>query len=386
MISGCGRRDGAVTVTGMRFPRDVPVLGDGRVTLRAHRMGDLDAVVEQGSDPQMAAWTTVPQPYRRDDALEWVGTKVPEGWADGSNLGFAIEHKGGFAGSVDLRPHSGVEAEVGFALHPSHRGQGVMHAALNLLLDWGFGQRGFSCVTWRANVGNWASRRVAWATGFHFGPTVPRLLLQRGEVRDAWTGWIGADDTRRPTCRWLEPPVLETGGLRLRPWRERDAGRLVDASNDPRLRRYIPHSPLPHTRADVPAYLLRVALAASEGTRMAWCVADRDTDDALGNVALFEFAPDGSAQVGYWAHPAARGRGVLSRATRLAADWALAAEPRGLGLRRLYLLTAVSNTASRRVAEQSGFVHVGTERSAAPVAGGYDDNAVYDRLAQQVAD
>jgi RimJ/RimL family protein N-acetyltransferase len=366
----------------MRFPQDVPVLGDGGVTLRAHRMDDVDAVAEQGRDPQMAAWTTVPHPYGRDDAVDWVGTRVPQGWTDGSNLGFAIEHKGGFAGSVDLRPHSAVEAEIGFGLHPDHRGQGVMHAALNLILDWGFAQRGFCVVTWRAFVGNWASRRVAWATGFHFGPTVPRLLLHRGQVRDAWLGWIGAGDARRPTSRWLEPPALETDGLRLRAWREDDADRLAEASHDRRLRRFIPHSPLPHAREDAPAYLLRIRQMASEGTRMSWCVADKDTDEALGNVALFDFAADRSAQVGYWSHPSARGRGVLSRATRLVADWALTPAPRGFGLRRLYLLSAVSNTASRRVAEQSGFVHVGTERSAAPVGGGYDDNAVYDRLAE----
>jgi RimJ/RimL family protein N-acetyltransferase len=99
-------------------------------------------------------------------------------------------------------------------------------------------------------------------------------------------------------------------------------------------------------------------------------------------VALFDFEPDRSAQVGYWSHPKARGRGVLSRATRLAADWALAPAPQGFGLRRLYLFSAVSNTASRRVAEQSGFVHIGTERSAAPAGRGYEDNAVYDRLAE----
>ena len=381
-INGCGRRCGAVTVASMRFPQDVPVLGDGKVTLRAHGMDDLDAIVEQGSDPQMAAWTTVPDPYGREDALDWVRTKVPEGWADGSNLGFAVEREGAYAGSVDLRPRDEAEAEVGYALHPAHRGKGVMHAALNLILDWGFEQRGFSVVTWRANVGNWASRRVAWATGFHFGPTVPRMLLQRGEARDAWTGWIGADDPRRPTCPWLDPPVLEAGDLRLRAWREEDADRVVEASNDGRLRHYAPQSPLPHARDDVPAYLLRIRQAAAEGTRMSWCVADRDTDEALGSVALFEFGPDGSAQVGYWSHPAARGRGVISRATRLVADWALTPAPRGFGLRRLFLLCAVGNTASRRVAEQSGFVHVGTERSAAPAGGGYDDNAVYDRLAE----
>jgi [ribosomal protein S5]-alanine N-acetyltransferase len=364
----------------LRFPEDVPVLTDGVVTLRAHGDADLDAVVEQCQDPQSAAWTTVPAPYGRDDAVEWVGRVVPAGWADGSELAFAVEHRGRFAGSVGLRPRSAAEAEVGFGLHPAARGKGVMHRALDLLLDWAFGERGHSVVTWRAFVGNWASRRVVWAAGFHFGPTVPRMLVQRGTRYDAWTGWITDRDTREPKSRWLEAPVIEHEDLRLRPWLDADADRLVEAGTDARLRQFIPRSPLPRTQARAAAYLLRVRQAAAEGTRVSWCVADRDTDAALGNVALFEFAGDRSAQMGFWAHPSARGQGVLSRAARVAADWALAPAPAGFGLRRLYLLAAVGNHASRRVAEQAGFCHVGTERAAARVGDGFDDNAVYDRL------
>jgi [ribosomal protein S5]-alanine N-acetyltransferase len=369
----------------MRFPEDVPELADGVVTLRAHRADDRDAIVEQCRDPETAAWTTVPQPYGPGDATEWVGATVPKGWSEESTLAFAIDHDGRFAGSVDLRPRGPAEAEIGFGLHPAARGRGVMHRSLDLLLDWAFEERGLSVVAWRANVGNWASRRVVWATGFHFGPTVPRLLDQRGERRDAWTGWIGPDDSRRPKSRWLEVPELQTGAVRLRAWRADDADRIVEASNDARLRRFIPHSPLPHTQAQVPPYLLRVQQTSAEGSRLAWCVAARDTDEALGNVALFDFESDGSAQLGYWAHPRARGRGVLSAAARAVADWALTPAPRGFGLRRLYLFAATSNTASRRVAEQAGFVHVGTERAAAPVGTGHEDNAVYDRLADDSA-
>jgi ribosomal-protein-alanine N-acetyltransferase len=370
----------------MRFPQDVPALGGGRagVRLRAHGDDDLGAIVEQCTDRESAAWTTVPVPYRQEDAVEFVRETVPRGWEEGSALAFAIECGGRFAGSVDLRPRGAAEAEIGFGLHPAARGQGVMHRAVDVLLDWAFGDRGFTVVTWRAHVGNWASRRLAWAAGFHFGPTIPRLLEQRGQRCDAWTGWIGAGDDRRPTCRWLEPPVLLTPNLRLRPWREEDGDRLVEASNDARLRRFIPHSPLPHAASEVGPYLLRVRQMAAEGNRISWCVADRETDEALGNVALFGFEPDGSAQLGYWAHPKARGRGVLSQAARRVADWALTPQPTGFGLRRLFLLSAVDNTASRRVAERSGFLRVGTERSAAPVGSGYDDNAVYDRLAESV--
>lgn len=58
----------------MRFPDDVPVLTDGRVTLRAHRFADVDAVVEQCRDEEMQRYTLVPLRYAREDAVAFVST------------------------------------------------------------------------------------------------------------------------------------------------------------------------------------------------------------------------------------------------------------------------------------------------------------------------
>jgi RimJ/RimL family protein N-acetyltransferase len=295
-----------------------------------------------------------------------------------------MEYDGRFAGSTSLRPDRDGNAEIAFGLAAWARGRHVTSRSVRMLLDWGFRERSFGVVYWRANVGNWPSRRVAWATGFTFGPTIPRLLDHRGSRVDGWTAWTTVDNPRRPASPWLETPILETPRLRLRPWRVEDGPRLVEASNDKRLRRFIPASPLPRGPQMVLDYVRRVHLAAAEGSRLAWCVADRSTDDALGNVAIFDFegGTEGShtAQLGFWAHPAARGRGVVTAAVRRIANWSLTDRPHGFGLRRLYLLTAVSNTASRHVAEEAGFVHVGTERAAAPVGDHFEDNTIYDRL------
>jgi RimJ/RimL family protein N-acetyltransferase len=263
-----------------------------------------------------------------------------------------------------------------------------MRRALDLLLDWGFA-RGVVVVHWRAFVGNWTSRRTVWALGFTFGPTIPRLLSHRGERRDGWTAWIGADDPREPVEPWLVPPVIEANGVRLRPWREDDAARLVEAANDPVLREWIPNTPLPRSLEAVPAYLQRVHLAAATNRRLAWCVADDATDLSLGNVALFAFEGEGdylTAQVGYWSHPDGRGRGLMTTAMQTVCDWAIRpSSDGGFGVRRLYLLTSVSNEPSRRLAERVGFEHVGMERASAPVAGGgFEDNALYDRLRENV--
>jgi RimJ/RimL family protein N-acetyltransferase len=187
------------------------------------------------------------------------------------------------------------------------------------------------------------------------------------------------------TAGLTAPPVLDLGAIRLRAWRITDGQRLIEASNDPLVRRFIPHTPLPRTPEAVSGYLERIQALATSGDRIAWCVADATTDLALGNVALFDIEPpsdQGTAQVGYWAHPDARGRGILSSAVAGAARWSMRrVADGGLGIRRLYLLTAVSNVASQRLAERAGFVRVGTERESAPTAdGGWEDNALYDRL------
>jgi RimJ/RimL family protein N-acetyltransferase len=63
-----------------------------------------------------------------------------------------------------------------------------MTRALRLALAWGFGLPGIDVMYWRAQVGNWASRRVAGRCGFRMEGTVRGLLEQRGERRDGWIG------------------------------------------------------------------------------------------------------------------------------------------------------------------------------------------------------
>ena len=105
-----------------------------------------------------------------------------------------------------------------------------------------------------------------------------------------------------------------------------------ETASDAVFQQMLPHSPLPRAVEDVPAYLDRVRLSEANGARVAWCVADRETDVALGNVALFEFdtdEPDGTAQVGYWAHPEGRGRGVMAAAVDAVSTWSMGSQDEG---------------------------------------------------------
>jgi RimJ/RimL family protein N-acetyltransferase len=89
-----------------------------------------------------------------------------------------------------------------------------------------------------------------------------------------------------------------------------------------------------------------------------------------------------SGEVGYWAHPAARGTGVTTEAVGLLVRHAFSPVAEGgLGLRRLLLKAAVGNDASQHVAETNGFHRTGVERQAERLGdGSYADLVDYDLL------
>ena len=101
----------------------------------------------------------------------------------------------------------------------------------------------------------------------------------------------------------------------------------------------------------------------ADGKIVYWTVADGDTDDALGGVMLFNIEPGRDAELGYWTHPAARGRGVTTEAARLAVRHAFVPEEDGgLGLSRVTAYAGTGNAASLGVIERLGFRRYGVER------------------------
>lgn len=333
----------------------------------------------------------MPLSYGEQQALERLTKGVPAAWQTETAFIFAVEYDGRFAGSVELRPEGGNTAELAYGLDGWARGAGVAQRAVALLLEWGFTSRGFAVVQWRAHVGNWGSRRVAWATGFQFGATIPNLLVQRGVRKDAWTGWLGRDDAREPQTPWFDVPVLESSAVRLREWREDELPRMSEARTNDATKHFLPFIRQPFDAGAARWLLGHVRLQAAQGLRFNWCVADPATDVALGNVTLFrlsEAAPPaegtfvGEGELGYWGHPEGAGRGLMSAAIRRIAEWYFtSAQAGGFGGRRLVIATAATNKAARRVAESAGFELAGTERAAFPLGDGtIDDKVVYDRI------
>ncbi len=359
-----------------------PTLTDGVVTIRAHRADDAQGSFEQCQDPLSQRWTTVPIPYAMDDAGRFVGEIMPKGWADDSEWGFAVEHEGSYGGTISLRNEGNARAEIAYGSHPSIRGTGVMERALRLLIDWGFEVRGLQTVLWQANTGNWASRKLAWRLGFSFDGTLRQWLPHRGELLDGWVGTLLRDEPREPRTTWLECPVIEGDGFRLRPFRPDDLDRIVEGSSDPLAQYWLAQLPTPYTRADAAAYLEQVTERHATNTGVTWAVADGADDRLLGTMGLFRLVPGREVEVGYWTHSEGRGRGLTRAAALLAVRHAF----ESLGVQRVTAYVSAPNEASRRVIEGLGLRQSGVERLAARTGDGIAVDLVgYDLLAEELA-
>lgn len=366
----------------MRF-RDVPTLTDGTVTLRAHTPDDIEAVYEQCTDPVSQRWTTVPVPYTRQDAADFVGRRAGM-WEEDRDWGFAIEADGGagagrFGGTVSLGPKGSGIAELAFGAHPGVRGRGVMTTAVRLILDWGFGTQDLHTVTWAANAGNYQSWRVAWKNGFTFEGSSRATLPQRGEALDAWHATLLATDSREPKNRWLTPPRLSSTYVVLREVSEIDEQRFLETTTDVESMKWLSSIPQPRSPKAFRSMYTNRLLDASLGTSVGWTISHPVTDTYLGSVKLFGL--DGldykSAEVGYSTHPDARGAGVMRTALELAVTHAFAPESQGgLGLQRISLGAAEGNVASHRLARSCGFTETGRDRRCYELA----DGSVVDLL------
>lgn len=86
------------------------------------------------------------------------------------------------------------------------------------------------------------------------------------------------------------------------------------------------------------------------------------------------------ANLGYWVRTSAHGRGIMTQAARRVAEWGLTEA----GLKRVGIIAAVGNVASRRVAGNIGATYEGTLRSRILLHGEMHDAAQYSLIASDL--
>jgi ribosomal-protein-alanine N-acetyltransferase len=147
----------------------VPALDDGVVRLRPPEPDDVDAVFAYCNDADAARFTTIPWPYEREHAVEWIEEST-RCWADGVQASFVIVDSStaavvGSIGLVRIDRDADV-AEIGYLVNRDARGRGVAPRAVRLVSDWVLGELGFGRLELQTDVRNHASQRVAEKAGF----------------------------------------------------------------------------------------------------------------------------------------------------------------------------------------------------------------------------
>ena len=361
------------------------------ILLAVPTSADVDRVTDICQDPEVLRWTSLPMPYRREHAEGFIDEYVPSGWADERDLTWAIRDPADrtVLGMISLRLSGRGRGEVGFMLAEEARGRHVMTRALRLVAEFGFADEGLrlSHLGWQGFVGNWASRRVAWATGFRMEGRIRGGLAQRGEYRDVWVATLAAGEPMTPATPWLTPPTLSGDRVQLRRFVQSDADAVVEACNDPDTQYWLGGLPSPYTREIALNYIHDRDEEAAAGRGVHWAAALPSGGPAVGSFSLIGLQSyDGGAEIGYWMHPAARGKGLATEAVRMMAQHAFSpAQHGGLGLRRLVVAHVSGNDASRKVIERAGFTPCGVERAGDRIrTGAIVDLHWYDLLSDEV--
>jgi RimJ/RimL family protein N-acetyltransferase len=161
------------------------------------------------------------------------------------------------------------------------------------------------------------------------------------------------------TIRPPDPP-LSDGVVTLRPWGEPgDVEAITAACNDRAIAEFLDQIPSPYTERDARAYIESSQFGWRQGTMTNFAIVSAGA--AVGSIGVrwLEGLEAGTAEVGYWMAPEARGRGVCTRALRLVSRWVLA----DAGASRLQLRADEENVASNKVAQNAGFTREGVLRS-----------------------
>jgi RimJ/RimL family protein N-acetyltransferase len=342
----------------------VQLTGD-RLLLRRWQPGDAARVAAVMADRSMHRYLALPDPYRLEDAREFVDRIGHEGRAAGTGLGSAVVERatGRVVGSAAIRLTA--DPEIGFWIAPDAQGNGYAAEVTRLLAEWGLGL-GLPRIRVLCDVTNLPSARSALAAGFRFEGVARNGYAGGGaggvaELRGDLAVFARLADDPPGRVPYAFPPLPETGRadavLRIRTTAGADAVALAEGDDELTVRWNFTGRPV--DPADVRRDADGAALQWLVGSTAAFSMVDLDSGRIAGSLRLRHAGPPQVGGVGYVVHPDFRGRRFATRALRLLVPWAFDVAD----FARLELGAKVGNEPSLRAAAAAGFEPDGRRRA-----------------------
>lgn len=157
----------------------------------------------------------------------------------------------------------------------------------------------------------------------------------------------------------MDPVILTSERLLLRPFTPNDAETVFQACQDPDIQRWTV-VPSPYRREDAEIFVGQLVPDGwRTGTSLAFAVLPRGGGPLRGAISVFQRSQPGTWEIGYWTAREHRGHGYTVEAVSVLAHWSLST----LGVERLEWRAETGNAGSRAVAEKAGFRVEGVLRS-----------------------
>lgn len=159
-------------------------LRSNSVALRAMLPNDASAYASGTADVSVREFAHLPEPeYTEESVTELIEGTIREGLHRGdlAVLTIADPTTDAFAGSLVLFGVEGDSVEVGFWVHPNHRGKGLAGAALALAVEFA-GRSGFTRIHARTVPANRASQRALEQANFTQGEATHDIAPSGQEV------------------------------------------------------------------------------------------------------------------------------------------------------------------------------------------------------------
>lgn len=158
-----------------------------KFTLRPFKKTDAKDIAKNINDKEISHNTLhIPYPYKLKDAKEWLARTLPEyRKRKPKKMHLAIEIKNEVVGGVSLMEiQGGHKAEIGYWLARKYWKKGIMSAAVEEIVDYGFKKFDLVRIYAYVFILNKGSQKVLLKNGFKKEGVMKKGVMKKDEYRD----------------------------------------------------------------------------------------------------------------------------------------------------------------------------------------------------------